>query len=148
MPRQRTKAAISSTTTEAPSQGKLNKAHQCRLLSRVWTVVYDAEDGYAFARRFFGRSERPDALVFLAEMAAIGFARAVLEMPIRLPDDLGLVVKEKVPGQMRFLRGIATLTPRYFQLGSVAAERLIDLMQKRREPPVHERLAVPLQVWS
>lgn len=114
--------------------------------SWVWTVGYTADEGYEFARRFFALKSRPEALVFLAEMAAIGFARALIEHRVRVPDDLGLVVKEKFAGQMKCLPGVAALEPSYFQLGAVAAERLMGLIQKRLEPPVRERLPVPLRV--
>jgi DNA-binding LacI/PurR family transcriptional regulator len=112
----------------------------------VWTVGYTADEGYEFARRFFALKSRPEALVFLAEMAALGFARALIERGVKVPDDLGLVVKEKFAGQMKYLPGVAALEPSYFQLGAVAAERLMGLIQKRLEPPVRERLPVPLRV--
>jgi DNA-binding LacI/PurR family transcriptional regulator len=112
----------------------------------VWTVGYSADEGHEFARCFFALKSRPEALVFLAEMAALGFARALIEHGVKVPDDLGLVVKEKFAGQMKCLPGVAALEPSYFQLGAVAAERLMGLIQKRLEPPVRERLPVPLRV--
>ncbi|MFA0732099.1 MAG: hypothetical protein LKKZDAJK_000749 [Candidatus Fervidibacter sp.] len=112
----------------------------------VWTVGYTADEGYEFAQRFFALKSRPEGLVFLAEMAALGFSRALIERRVKVPNDLGLIVKEKFAGQMKCLPGVAALEPSYFQLGAVAAERLMGLIQKRLEPPVRERLPVPLRV--
>ena len=112
----------------------------------IWTIGYTADEGSSFARHFFALKNRPEALVFLAEMAAIGFARALIERGVKVPDDLGLVVKEKFVGQMKCLPGVTALEPSYFQLGTVAAERLMGLIQKHLQPPIRERLPVPLRV--
>lgn len=114
--------------------------------SWVWTIGFEPESGYKFAQEFFALKNRPDALVFLAEMAFVGFSKALVKGGYRLPEDLGLVVKEKFPGQMSFLSGIAVLEPDYFQLGAIAADWLMKLIKGECQPPVHQLLPVPLRM--
>lgn len=114
--------------------------------SWVWAVGFEPDCGYKFAQEFLDSKSRPDALVFLAEMAFVGFGKALIERGCRLPEDLGLVVKEKFPGQTSFLSGVAVLTPDYFQLGAVAAEWLMKLVKGECQPPVQQLLSVPLKV--
>ncbi len=114
----------------------------------VWTAGYTPEEGYQFAQKFLAAAERPEALVFLAEMAAIGFGKALLERRIRVPEDLGLVIKEKFPGQMAFLEGVAVIEPPYFNLGYEAAELLVRLLKGELEPPVQKFLPTQISVNS
>lgn len=107
---------------------------------------FEPQSGYEFARKFFALKNCPDALVFLAEMASVGFGKALIERGYRLPEGLGLVAKEKFPGQMSFLQGIAVLTPDYFQLGSIAADWLMKLVKGECQPLVRQLLPVPLKV--
>lgn len=113
--------------------------------SWVWVVGFEPQSGYEFARKFFALKNRPDALVFLAEMASIGFGKALVERGYKLPEDLGLVVKEKFSGQMSFLSGIAVLTPDYFQLGAIAADWIMKLIKGECQPPVRQLLPVSLK---
>ncbi len=110
----------------------------------VWTIGYTPKSGYEFAQNFFATKSRPDALVFLAEMAAIGFGRALLEKGIKLPDELGLVVKEKFPEQMGLLKGIAVIKPSYFRLGIEATEAMMKLLKGEISRPFHSFL--PTQI--
>ncbi len=114
----------------------------------VWIIGYTAGDGYRFAQEFFALSNRPEALVFLAEIAAIGFGRALIEQGCRLPDDLSLVIKEKIPNQMGMLSGIVVLEAPYFQLGQVAADVLLSLLRHELTPPVQRFLSPSLRVIS
>jgi len=112
----------------------------------VWTVGYTADEGYEFAQRFFALKSRPEGLVFLAEMAALGFARALIERRVKVPNDLGLIVKEKFAGQMKCLPGVAALEPSYFQLGAVAADDVLRLTANRVAPHPTDKQPIPTRV--
>lgn len=111
----------------------------------VWKVGYDPENGDAFARQFARLKDRPEALVFMAELAALGFGRAIMSLGWRVPDDLGLVVKEKYPGQMAMLSGVTVIEAPYFRLGAVAAETLLKLIEGQEKTPVEIRLPITFQ---
>lgn len=109
-------------------------------------IGYDPESGYKFTQDFLSTKVRPDALVFFAEMAAIGFNRLLIERSVKLPDELGLVIKEKFLGQMAFLKGAATIEPIYFELGTEAANSLMKLLKGEIEHPVQKFLPTQIRV--
>lgn len=60
--------------------------------SLVQTIELNAEEGYAGTQRLMGGTQRPDALIVPSHRSAVGALKAMRDLKIRVPEDVGLLV--------------------------------------------------------
>jgi LacI family transcriptional regulator len=96
---------------------------------------HEESGGYEAMQRLLKLASPPDAVFAASDPIAIGALQAALEADLRLPDDFGLIgVGNHRYG--RFLRvPLSTVDQQRSQIGHLAAELLLALMDKKRLRP-------------
>jgi len=60
--------------------------------SLMETIELNAEEGYAGTLRLFNNPRRPDALIVPSDRSAVGAMKALRELRVKVPEDIGLLV--------------------------------------------------------
>lgn len=60
--------------------------------SLIETIELSAEEGYSGTRRLAGRSKPPDAIIVPSDRSALGALKALRDLRLRVPEDIGLLV--------------------------------------------------------
>ncbi|MBV9875732.1 MAG: LacI family DNA-binding transcriptional regulator [Verrucomicrobia bacterium] len=96
---------------------------------------HEESGGYEAMQRLLKLASPPDAVFAASDPIAIGVLQAALEAKLSLPDDFGLIgVGNHRYG--RFLRvPLSTVDQQRSQIGHLAAELLLESMDKRRLRP-------------
>lgn len=116
----------------------------------AWEILkladYSPETARVAARAYLSRAHRPDALVCFSDDVALGVHRAVMELGIRMPEEMSLVGHSGI-------RDCQFLSPRLSTVnhpGEQMCERAWSILQSRLDSPdcpfVTETLAVELMV--
>lgn len=93
--------------------------------------------GYAAARKLLTRSQRPDAIYATYDRVGLGALLAARAANITVPDDLLLAVTATGSGGEPTRPSLTGLSLHPDQIGTQAAELLIDLVQERIPPSRH-----------
>lgn len=110
-------------------------------------VGFGREDGYAFGKRYLrSRKTLPTAVFAVSDACALGFARALREQNIKVPDDISIAGFGCLVGEMG-AEGmkISTVQQDGNAVGGAAAQKLLSIMHASgmmRE----ERITMPVTV--
>lgn len=99
------------------------------------------KSGYGAAKELLALppNRRPTALFAGNDDMALGTFEAILELGFRIPEDIALVGYNNVDATALRMVEITTVSQRKHEMGSLAAKRLIDKIEKRQgtETPFH-----------
>src|SRR5262249_7136262 len=91
-------------------------------------------------------ADRPTAAICHNDVMAIGLLQACAELGVRVPRDLSIVGWDDVPYSSLVTPPLTTVRVPRYELGQVAAQKLLDLIAGRpgdaREPPLPLELVV------
>lgn len=92
------------------------------------------ESGYAAAKRFLqmGAKKRPSAIYAGNDEMAFGAFEAILDMGLRIPEEIALVGFNNVEATALRSIEITTISQRKQEMGRLAAKRLIDKIERNR----------------
>jgi LacI family transcriptional regulator len=89
---------------------------------------------------------RPDAVFATSDMMAVGALRAIHEARLSVPHDIALVSFDGLPPSENATPPISTVRQSVHEIGSLAVETLINIMQTGTQPPRHIILPTELVV--
>lgn len=89
---------------------------------------YEAEQGTAFAHRFFEKPVTVTALVLGNDALALGFMRAAHQRGLRIPEELSVTGFDGIPEAARFWPGLTTVVQPMREMGREACRRLFEAM--------------------
>jgi LacI family transcriptional regulator len=105
---------------------------------------YRIESGFRAGHSLL--SHRPDGIYVANHLMTIGLLKAAEEMGLRCPEDFGLVSFDDYPWLSIFRPRLTTVELPKHQLGSEAAELLIERISGNRSKAVIRRLQVELRI--
>lgn len=105
---------------------------------------YRIESGYRAGHALL--SHRPDGIYVANHLMTVGLLKAAEEMGLRCPEDFGLVSFDDYPWLGIFRPRLTTVELPKHQLGSEAAELLIQRITGDRSKPVVRKLATELRI--
>lgn len=105
---------------------------------------YRMESGYRAGHLLL--SHRPDGLYVANYLMTVGVLKAAEEMGLRCPEDFGLVSFDDYPWLGIFRPRLTTVELPKYQLGSEAAELLLERIAGKSGPAVLRKLAPELRV--
>jgi len=105
---------------------------------------YRMESGYRAGHLLL--SHRPDGLYVANYLMTVGVLKAAEEMGLRCPEDFGLVSFDDYPWLGIFRPRLTTVELPKYQLGSEAAELLLERIAGKNGPAVLRKLAPELRV--
>ncbi len=105
---------------------------------------YRTESGYRAGHLLL--SHRPDGVYVANYLMTVGFLKAAEEMGLRCPEDFGLVSFDDYPWLGIFRPRLTTVELPKYQLGSEAAELLLDRIAGMNGPAVLRKLLPELRV--
>lgn len=115
----------------------------------IWTGNLRSEDIAAMcAERLRGPQARPEAIFATNGPTGLGVLRAMRACGLRTPEDLGLVTFDELTSDDLFLPAITTVVQPAYDIGSRAAEILLDRIEGAAtdEDPLTVRLPATLKI--
>ncbi len=92
------------------------------------------EGAYHLMQKFLERDELPFTAVFASnDLMAFGASQALEEKGYRIPDDISIVGYDDIPCSAMIT--LTTIAQPSYEIGSMAMILLVDLINKRRQPP-------------
>ncbi len=90
---------------------------------------YTRETGFRCAQHLFGLENPPTAIFAANDQSALGVIDAAHQAGLRVPDDLSVVGFDNIPQAVSSMPGLTTVDQSVSEMGYVAANMLIRLMQ-------------------
>ncbi len=107
-----------------------------------WTAAC----GYAFTRRFLQLDEPPTALFSSNDIMVAGVVRAAHEQGVRVPEDLAIVGFDDLDQTTMTFPELTTIRQPCVEMGTRAAQLLIDQLENDNEEPAHIFLPTSLVI--
>ncbi len=83
------------------------------------------EGGFKLAKNLLSRKKRPTAIIAVNDMVAIGAMIALQEHGVSIPDEISIVGFDDIPLAAMIRPALTTVSQPKYELGRLAAERLI-----------------------
>lgn len=123
----------------------LAEAGKPAMRKRVFEGDYRKESGLQLGRTLAGMKRRPDAVFVCNGVMTLGLVEALDEAGIHCPEDIVLATVDDLPGEFLAHRRLTTVVQPGYEIGSRAANLLMDRVEgKRTGPPVVVRVAPKL----
>ncbi len=116
--------------------GESNFAFNSDMIIHVGAHI---EDGYQSCLDYFqnrSREDFPTAIVCYNDLVALGVMSALSEMNIRVPDEISIVGNDDIPFSTHVPVDLTTIRAPLFELGSKAAEILINRVESPAPLPI------------
>jgi LacI family transcriptional regulator len=107
---------------------------------------YTEKVGYACGQRLVSLANRPTAIFAANDQSALGVYRAVEEAGLEIPKDISVVGFDNIPEAAHAKPGLTTVDQFIDQMGRVAAEQLIDLIQGKAQESETRKMPTQLVV--
>lgn len=108
---------------------------------------YDEQSGYERTKELLSLAPRPTAIFVCNGLMTMGCLRAIMEAGLRCPEEIALVSFDDLDWFKLMRPSITAVVNPAYELGSAAAEMLVNRMIKGVEgPPLHRKLATKLIV--
>lgn len=112
----------------------------------VIPVGWDVEDCRPRAVEILRRADRPTAVFAANNVLAEGVWRAIVELGLRIPDDVSLVAFDDAPWMSMVTPGVTAVAQDAVELGAVAVRRLLQRLAGPDGEPETTVLDVALRV--
>ena len=111
-----------------------------------WVVEGDflQPSGYAGAALLLGRKERPTAIVASNDVMAFGVMEAVRDHGLRIPEDISIIGFDDIPQAASVHPPLTTIRQPLEEMGRVAAQLLLEIIETPSQPGKH--IALPTQL--
>ena len=96
---------------------------------------FSEDSGYTAMKPLLARPERPDAVFAASDSMALGVLRALREAGIRVPEEVAVAGFDDAPFAARTEPPLTTVRQPIQQIGTVAAERLFEVIENPNTPP-------------
>jgi LacI family transcriptional regulator len=102
--------------------------------------------GYEAARRLLALPQPPDAITTASDFLAVGVLAALAEAGVRVPDDIAVAGFDDSPLCLRTTPTLTSVRQDPWWIGRVAAEGLLQMIERPERPPVTAIVPVELVV--
>ena len=125
-------------------QGYLRALGDAGLGSRVEQGDFTQASGYRAVARMLAEPSPPDAVFAANDMMALGAMQVLRSRGVRVPEDVAVVGFDDVP-LARHL-GLTTLRVRTTDIGVLALDRLIAIMNGATDAPLFDQVTVAVDI--
>jgi DNA-binding LacI/PurR family transcriptional regulator len=117
-------------------QEGFHEAHAQADNGLITEIELNMEGGYAGTRRLMEGSRRPEALIVTGDRASLGCLRALHDLKIRVPRDVGVVAMDGTRETAFANPPLTAVEIPWYDMLAMGTRLLIDLIQHR--PPVEQ----------
>jgi len=115
-----------------------SSSNPCHCLSKQGKELvkgdsFGEKDGYKAMKEFLKMKEIPTAILAVNDPVAIGAFRAINEKGLKVPDDISLVGFANLSSAS--LIGLTTIDQPKSELGKIACQRLLKIIENNNTPP-------------
>ncbi|MCX7775689.1 MAG: LacI family DNA-binding transcriptional regulator [Rectinemataceae bacterium] len=111
---------------------------------RIMGCPSSIQAGMQTARMLFSSYDRPDAIVAMSDIAAIGVILAAREAGLRIPEDVAIAGFDGIPESMLIEPALTTIAQPGREKGEEAARVVLEMLDGK--PGRHVRLPYTLQI--
>lgn len=105
------------------------------------------EDGYRAISEILDQGEHPDAIFATSDPKALGVIKALKERGMKVPDDVAVIGYDNLDMSELMDPPLTTMAQPFYEAGTKAAERLMKLINsKRQTKPIIEKLVPQLLI--
>jgi DNA-binding LacI/PurR family transcriptional regulator len=98
------------------------------------------KDGYAGVKKLLSMDSPPDAVICINNYTAFGAVRAINELSIKVPEQLGVITFDNFPLAPYISPSLTSIDIDTFKLGERASELLMEKVKNNNKPHKHERI--------
>jgi LacI family transcriptional regulator len=128
-------------------QGYVQTLHQHGMPVLPELVVesnFTDQGGYTAMQQLL--PQHPDAVFVASDWMALGVMRALREVGVRVPEDIALVGFDDIPLASQTMPPLTTIRQQILQMGALASQVLLDLLDNPGSHPLHKVLPTELVV--
>ena len=128
-------------------QGCVQALHQHGLSVLPELVVesnFTDQGGYTAMQHLL--PHHPDAVVVASDWMALGAMRALRQVGARVPEDIALVGFDDIPLASQTMPPLTTIRQQILQIGVLASQMLLDLLDNPGSPPAQKILPTELVI--
>jgi LacI family transcriptional regulator len=128
-------------------QGYVQTLHQHGMPVLPELVVesnFTDQGGYTAMQQLL--PQHPDAVFVASDWMALGAMRALREVGVRVPEDIALVGFDDIPLASQTMPPLTTIRQQILQMGALASQVLLDLLDNPGSHPLHKVLPTELVV--
>jgi DNA-binding LacI/PurR family transcriptional regulator len=103
------------------------------------TIELRAEEGYAATRRVLEASRRPDALILPSDRSAVGALKALRDLRLRAPDDIGVLVLDGTKESAFADPPLTAVEVPWYDMLALGSSLLIKMIEDR---PAIEKIGI------
>jgi LacI family transcriptional regulator len=93
---------------------------------------FSFESGYDAMKDILKGQTLPTAIFAISDLMAIGAAKAVLEVGLRIPEDISIMGFDGIQNSIYYYPEISTVKQPRYEMGLLASRKLINLIQGRK----------------
>jgi LacI family transcriptional regulator len=126
-------------------QGYVQTLHQHGMPVLPELVVesnFTDQGGYTAMQQLL--PQHPDAVFVASDWMALGAMRALREVGVRVPEDIALVGFDDIPLASQTMPPLTTIRQQILQMGALASQVLLDLLDNPGSLPVQKILPTEL----
>lgn len=112
--------------------------------SWVTTVNFSVDDGYKGMKELFKKHPEIDGIFAANDLVAVGALKAASEMGYKVPEDLAIVGFDGIDITKLMIPRITTIQQPIYQIGRLAAEEILRLINNPDAPVKKHELEVEL----
>jgi len=135
--------------TGARRSGARDVLDECGLEIRPsWFLPGDftLQSGVEAARQWLSLSEKPSAMFCASDQMAFGFISELHKNGVAVPDDVSVVGFDDIDIAARFIPALTTIRQPRFEIGMIAAEKLIDQISTPTQHPDFHEHKLPVEL--
>ncbi|MGV8153244.1 MAG: LacI family DNA-binding transcriptional regulator [Alkaliphilus sp.] len=92
---------------------------------------FSFESGYEAMKKILSCKTLPTAIFAISDLMAIGAAKAVLEVGMRIPEDISIMGFDGIQNSVYYYPEISTVKQPRYEMGLLASRKLVNLIQGR-----------------
>ena len=105
-------------------------------LSLISEIELNVEGGYGGARSLMERKARPEALVVTGDRASLGCLKALVDLKVRVPRDVGVIAMDGTRETAFANPPLTAVEIPWYDMLAMGTRLLIDLIEHR--PPIEQ----------
>lgn len=116
--------------------------------NKEWIINggFSKDIAYEASSKILHSKKLPTAIFCSDDYMAIGVMKKIKEIGLSVPEDISIVGFDDIELSSYIKPSLTTISQPIYEIGKKSAELLLDLIERRRETPIHELLDVELIV--
>jgi DNA-binding LacI/PurR family transcriptional regulator len=115
---------------------------------KEWIIYgkFSKEEAYKASKELFKSKKLPTAIFCSDDYMAIGVMESIKESGLSVPGDISVIGFDNIELSSYLKPSLTTVNQPIYEIGKKSTEYLLDLIEGKRTPPIHEFLDVDLVI--